>query len=40
MGYTVDYNTPYFGVIDAGSNASVMIEIRRDIIGLPRADPV
>ena len=40
MGYTVGHNTPYVGVIDAGANASVMIEIRRDIVGMPGADPV
>ena len=40
MGYTVGHNTPYVGVIDAGANASVMIEIRRDIVGVPGADPV
>ena len=40
IGYTVGHNTPYVGVIDAGANASVMIEIRRDIVGVPGADPV
>ena len=38
MGYNVDHNTPDVGVIDAGANASLMIEIRRDIVGLPGAD--
>lgn len=34
-GYSVGINTPYQGVIDAGSKFAVMIEIRRDIIGVP-----
>jgi len=34
-GYDVGINTPYAGVIDAGSTAAVMIEIRRDVIGNP-----
>ena len=39
IGYKVGHNTPYVGVIDAGAKAAVMIEIRRDIVGLPGADP-
>jgi hypothetical protein len=35
----VGHNTPYVGVIDAGAKAAVMIEIRRDIVGLPGVDP-
>ena len=38
-GYEVGHNTPYVGVIDAGASAAVMIEIRRDIVGQPGADP-
>lgn len=38
-GYEVGHNTPYVGVIDAGAKAAVMIEIRRDIVGHPNADP-
>lgn len=38
-GYEVGHNTPYVGVIDAGAKAAVMIEIRRDFVGLPGADP-
>jgi predicted N-formylglutamate amidohydrolase len=38
-GYDVGHNTPYVGVIDAGARAAVMIEIRRDIVGLPDGDP-
>ena len=38
-GYEVGHNTPYVGVIDAGAKAAVMIEIRRDTVGLPGADP-
>ena len=34
-GYQVGHNTPYAGVIDAGAQAAVMIEIRRDIIAAP-----
>ena len=34
-GYSVGLNTPYQGVIDAGSKFAVMIEIRRDIVGVP-----
>lgn len=34
-GYTVEENTPYVGVIDAGAAAAVMIEIRRDAVGTP-----
>jgi N-formylglutamate deformylase len=37
--YEVGHNTPYVGVIDAGAKAAVMIEIRRDIVGTPGADP-
>ncbi len=33
--YDVGINTPYAGVIDTGSAAAVMIEIRRDVIGNP-----
>jgi hypothetical protein len=29
----VGHNTPYNGVIDAGADAAVMIEIRRDLVG-------
>jgi predicted N-formylglutamate amidohydrolase len=32
-GYEADVNTPYEGVIDVGSLAAVMIEVRRDLIG-------
>jgi N-formylglutamate amidohydrolase len=32
-GYDPEVNTPYDGVIDAGSAAAVMIEVRRDLIG-------
>jgi N-formylglutamate amidohydrolase len=40
QGYGIGHNTPYAGVIDAGAKAAVMIEIRRDIVGLPNgADP-
>ena len=38
-GYDVGHNTPYAGVVDAGASAAVMIEIRRDIVGQPGADP-
>ena len=38
-GYEVGHNTPYVGVIDAGASAAAMIEIRRDIVGQPGADP-
>lgn len=38
-GYEVGHNTPYAGVIDAGAKAAVMLEIRRDIVGQPGADP-
>lgn len=34
-GYSVGINTPYKGVIDAGSKFAVMIEIRRDSLGSP-----
>ncbi|MDA9976182.1 N-formylglutamate amidohydrolase [Alphaproteobacteria bacterium] len=34
-GYSVDHNTPYSGVIDAGTQAAVMLEIRRDMVGDP-----
>mgnify|MGYP000022246014 CR=1 FL=1 len=37
-GYEVGHNTPYVGVIDAGTKAAVMIEIRRDIVGTPGHD--
>jgi N-formylglutamate amidohydrolase len=37
QGYDVGHNTPYAGVIDAGAKAAVMIEIRRDVVGLPSA---
>jgi N-formylglutamate amidohydrolase len=37
-GYEVGHNTPYSGVIDAGAQAAVMIEIRRDIVGIPGDD--
>jgi N-formylglutamate deformylase len=39
IGYDVGHNTPYVGVIDPGAKAAVMIEIRRDIVGLPGVDP-
>ena len=39
LGYDVDHNTPYAGVIDAGAKAAVMIEIRRDVVGTPGQDP-
>jgi N-formylglutamate amidohydrolase len=32
-GYGVGFDTPYAGVIDAGAEAAVMIEIRRDLLG-------
>jgi len=32
-GYDTAENTPYRGVIDAGADAAVMIEIRRDVLG-------
>ncbi len=35
LGYLVGKNTPYAGVIDAGSKYAVMIEIRRDILCTP-----
>jgi N-formylglutamate amidohydrolase len=38
-GYEVGHNSPYAGVIDAGAMAAVMIEIRRDIVGVPGHDP-
>ncbi len=34
-GYDVAIDTPYEGVIDAGANSAVMIEIRRDVLGEP-----
>ena len=37
QGYDVGHNTPYAGVIDAGAKAAVMIEIRRDVVGQPKA---
>jgi predicted N-formylglutamate amidohydrolase len=37
QGYDVGHNTPYAGVIDAGAQAAVMIEIRRDVVGQPSA---
>lgn len=37
-GYEVGHNTPYAGVIDAGAQAAVMIEIRRDVVGPPSDD--
>jgi len=33
-GFTVAENAPYVGVIDAGADAAIMIEIRRDILGM------
>jgi N-formylglutamate amidohydrolase len=39
LGYEVGLNTPYIGVIDAGAKAAVMIEIRRDVVGLPGPAP-
>jgi N-formylglutamate amidohydrolase len=39
QGFTVAENAPYAGVIDAGANAAIMIEIRRDMLGVgPRSD--
>jgi N-formylglutamate amidohydrolase len=39
-GYEVGHNSPYAGVIDAGAKSAVMIEIRRDVVGLPaKHDP-
>jgi N-formylglutamate amidohydrolase len=38
-GYEVGHNSPYAGVIDAGAMSAVMIEIRRDVVGVPRHDP-
>lgn len=38
-GFSVGHNTPYSGVIDAGAQAAVMIEIRRDALGEPRSSP-
>lgn len=38
-GYEVGHNSPYAGVIDAGAMSAVMIEIRRDIVGVPGHDP-
>ena len=35
LGFHVGHDTPYAGVIDAGSKYAVMIEIRRDILGAP-----
>lgn len=32
QGFTVAENTPYAGVIDAGADAAIMIEIRRDML--------
>ena len=32
-GYSVAFDTPYAGVIDAGARAAVMIEVRRDVLG-------
>lgn len=37
-GYEVGINSPYAGVIDAGADAAVMIEIRRDILGKPGSE--
>ena len=39
LGYLVGQNTPYAGVIDAGSKYAVMIEIRRDILCSPEEGP-
>ena len=36
-GYQVGENTPYAGVIDAGAKNAMMIEIRRDMIGIPNS---
>lgn len=33
QGFTVAENSPYAGVIDAGADAAIMIEIRRDMLG-------
>ena len=33
QGFTVAENAPYAGVIDAGADAAIMIEIRRDMLG-------
>ncbi len=35
LGFSVGQNTPYAGVIDAGSKFAVMIEIRRDVLCSP-----
>ena len=32
LGYEVGLDTPYAGVIDAGAEAAIMIEIRRDML--------
>ena len=37
--YEVGHNSPYAGVINAGTMSAVMIEIRRDIVGVPGHDP-
>jgi N-formylglutamate deformylase len=37
-GFEVGHNTPYRGVIDAGATAAVMIEVRRDVVGVPGDD--
>lgn len=31
-GFDVGINVPYAGVIDAGADAAIMIEIRRDVL--------
>lgn len=36
-GYQVGENTPYTGVVNTGAAQAIMIEIRRDMIGLPGA---
>ncbi|MCC5969093.1 MAG: N-formylglutamate amidohydrolase [Pararhodobacter sp.] len=38
-GFTVEENTPYSGVIDAGAKHAVMIEIRRDVLGSGPGSP-
>ena len=38
-GYKIGHNTPYAGVIDAGASGAIMIEIRRDVLGMPGDRP-
>jgi N-formylglutamate amidohydrolase len=39
LGFCVGRNTPYAGVIDAGADAAMMIEIRRDMLAEPGSAP-